>query len=132
MNQKTSFLQTAFMTSLAVGCSIAGVFIVVSMASGSVTRDTVRGTTNSYSSSTATTTPVRVLTADSGRVALELWNEAGVATKFWLQSTSTGVVASKGIRLTAGGSYTPEFVWLGEVWVITESGTSTVGAQSTK
>ncbi|MCL5071586.1 MAG: hypothetical protein M1308_11940 [Actinobacteria bacterium] len=99
---------------------------------GQVNVDTIRGSSNSYTSHIASSSASRVL--DFGnRMALECVNGGSNAVHLYLTSTSTGVVATSGIFLaSSGGSYTPEFVWPGQVWVITETGTSSVVCQETK
>jgi hypothetical protein len=99
--------------------------------------NTIVGKTNTYTSGIASSTASRLLEANSGRSGLYLQvTGATTSVRFWLQSTSTGVSSSSGIYVKPGGSYTPEFVWFGEVWMITNSdavstATSTVQAQET-
>ena len=99
---------------------------------GSVTRDTIRGNSNTYTTATASTTASELVSADTGRVGLEIQNIGSNDVYVFLQATSTGVVASEGIKLVENGAYTPEFTWVGPVYGITSTGTSTVIIQETK
>lgn len=99
---------------------------------GQVNVDTIKGSSNSYTYHTASTTASLVLDFNN-RAALECVNSgASNAVHLYLTSTSTGITATSGIFMAAnGGSYTPEFVWPGQVWAITETGTSSVVCQVT-
>ena len=100
---------------------------------GSITRDTLRGQSNTYTQHIASTTASRALTSDTGRIDFDSFNTGDNNVRMFLQSTSTGVSATSGIPLASTtGSYSPNFTWVGEVWVITPSGTSSVILQSTR
>ncbi len=100
---------------------------------GQLTPDTVRGGTNTYTSYTASSGASMALDINTARAGLEIQNTGATnAVRVYLQATSTGVTSTNGIYLAPnGGSYTPEFTWPGQVWVITPSGTSSVVIQST-
>ena len=99
---------------------------------GSIGADVVLGKTNTYTAFTASSTASRARVVDTGRIGLEIQNIGSNNVYVFLQATSTGVVAEQGIKIVQNGSYTPEFNWWSEIWVITSTGTSTVVIQETK
>lgn len=95
--------------------------------------DAIRGSSNTYTAHMASSGVSQVVAARDGRVGLRIENTGGGAAdvRVYLQSTSTGATAASGIRLAEKEEYVPDFVWEGEVWVITTTGTSTVVVQET-
>lgn len=100
--------------------------------SGQINADIRRMNSNTYTYHMGSSTASRFLLNTAGCLGLEIENTNGNATRIYLQATSTGVFATSGIRLAVGQSYTPEFVWTGEGWTITESGTSSLTIQCSK
>jgi len=96
---------------------------------GQINVDTVRVGTNTYTAATASTTATEVLDINTGRVGLECQNQGTNDVRIFLQATSTGVTSTSGFVIAKNGSYVPEFLWPGKVFVITASGTSTVVCQ---
>jgi len=93
--------------------------------------DTIRGSANTYAYQIASTT-ASLVSDFKNRAALECVNNGANNVHLYLTATSTGVNATSGILMVAnGGSYTPEFIWPGQIWVISETGTSSVVCQET-
>jgi len=98
---------------------------------GSIAFDTIDAKSLTYTAKEASTTVERLLTADAARGSLTLFNYGATnAVRFFFQATSTGATATSGIRVGTTSSYEPNFVWRGEVWMRSESATSSVGAQT--
>lgn len=89
--------------------------------------------TNVYSSRMASSSITRLLAEKIGRKDLLISNTGGGAAtvRVLLVSTSTGYTATSGVPVASGASYALPFNYEGEVWVITDSGTSTIEAQET-
>lgn len=111
---------------------LAGGFQKGQFTGGQINADTRRGSSNTYTAFAASSTASLALADTAGCLGLEIQVISGNNTRVYLQATSTGVTASNGIRLALGQGYTPEFLWTGQIWAITETGTSTVGIQCTK
>lgn len=87
----------------------------------------ISGTTNS--SSTVSNSASSVVSDNTGRLYLSLVNDGANVVYLHFIATSTGVVAQEGIRLSAtGGSFEIDAnnLYLGEIYAITSSGTSTL------
>jgi hypothetical protein len=82
-----------------------------------------------HSAVAASSSAVLVLSANPARQYAAIVNDGANPVYLWLNATSSGVAAGKGIRLSAsGGSFeiTQEALWVGNIWAITSSGTSTL------
>lgn len=92
-------------------------------APATLTFDTATNTLASVSS-----TIVKVLDVNPQRVYASLTNDGAVVTYCGLNSTSTGITAGKGLRLSAtGGNVTfHDGEYVGAIWCITSSGTSSL------
>jgi hypothetical protein len=130
-NKKMSIKQFIIQMSIIIIAIFAIVMFAPSNDSlGQINVDTVRVGTNTYTTVVASSSAVEALDINTGRIGLECENAGPNAVRIYLQATSTGVTSTNGLYLAAnGGSYTPEFMWTGKVFVITSSGTSSVVCQ---
>lgn len=120
---------------LIISIVFSAIFIFVfnqpGIISGGINVDTIRGSSNSYAYQTASTS-ASLVSDFNNRAVMECVNNGANDVHLYLTSTSTGVNATSGILMVAnGGSYSPEFVWPGQVWVVSETGTSSVVCQET-
>ena len=103
---------------------------------GSVTKDTRLGQANTYTTGVATTTFSRALSERFNRCGLEIQNDDATSSlRVFLSATSTGFTSSTGILIDPKGTYTPEYNWPLDVWVVRDefaaTGTSYVMQETT-
>lgn len=92
---------------------------------GELTKDTLTAKTCTYTTFTASTTAAKALSIKTDRVSLLVQNTAATSSaRVFLQATSTGVASTTGVVVLASSSYSPNFIWPGEVYVITPTGSA--------
>jgi hypothetical protein len=96
---------------------------------GSVTRDTLRCDSLTYTQFVASTAAAKAVASQSGRTALRIQNVSTSTVYAFLQATSTDVAVRKGIQLKDGETYTSDFFWPGEVWMIAAQNGATTTIQ---